>query len=513
MQQIPDNYYDESLSQPSQHCRNTEMRELPQKCFTCLNILDSSNVFRDTMMKSLEIVAVQFLHFQHQKMRYEVLHPNQLIYKRFDQIAEDQKKFYVILQGELGIYLSVGLLPENFKDVEFVEVQSIKMYQHFGHQLFCMAKEDIFEQQSPSLIRYGLIIKAKKQTFVATLNYQYFHAYLHQQEQRKMNSEISRLYDFCLFKEIQYKELKVLFNYTKEILHQFLLTVPLLQGQTHCVFFILRGQYSLVKRTNEQEVQTIGIISEGEIIGEYEILNNIDSRPFSLICQSEKGEVLICDAQLFQNYVFQLIRENLEQTIEAKFNFHQMDKTSIKFELTKLNQHIHRRQSIEEVCKQNKFHYLMRPPPRKVHQSTSEYKGKPSYYQLFVNIYNIASQQTYFSPRLANDERKRRITHYVRNTLKPMQQKLKQALNVSANKTDESISKNTKGFPLHNEMLIQALKRNNDSRFRKTFQKTQSLASISPSKKQSRPDVIDLGENLIIKKQYKSSDKLIYNNQ
>ncbi|CAD8205192.1 unnamed protein product [Paramecium pentaurelia] len=489
MQQIPDNYYDELAIIALQKHRNER---------TPVEVFYMSKYFRQ--FQCFQGYNDEIIRNCCSKMRYEVLHPNQLIYKRFDQITEDQKKFYIILQGELGIYLSIGLLPENFKDIEFVEVSSIKMYQHFGHQLFLMAKEDIYEQ-------YGLIIKAKKQTYVATLNFQYFHAYIHQQEQRKMNSEISRLYDFCLFKEIQYKEKFYINSYQQ--LHCYKDKVCQQGDPAHCVYFILRGQYSLVRRTNEHEIQTLGIISEGEIIGEYEILNNIDSRPFSLICQSEKGEVLICDTQLFQNYVFQLIRDNLEQTIQAKFNFHQMDKTSIKFELTKLNQNIHRRQSIEEVCKQNKYHYLMRPAPKKIHQQNSEYKGKPSYYQLFVNIYNIASQQT----QLANDERKRRITHYVRNTLKPMQQKLKQALNVSANKTDESISKNNKGFPLHNEMLIQALKRNNDSRFRKTFQKTQSLASISPSKKQSRADIVDLGENLIIKKQYKSSDKLIQNNQ
>ncbi|CAD8120575.1 unnamed protein product [Paramecium sonneborni] len=486
MHQIPDNCYDELAVLALQKHRNER---------TPVEVFYMTKYFRQ--FQCFQGYNDEIIRNCCSKMRYEVLHPNQLIYKRFDQITEDQKKFYIILQGELGVYLSIGLLPENIKDVEFVEVSTIKMYQHFGHQLFCMTKEDIFEQ-------YGLIIKAKKQTYVASLNFQYFHAYLFQSEQRKISYEISRLYDFCLFKEIQ----KFYINSYQQS-HSYKDKVCTQGDPANCVYFILRGQYSIVRRTNEQENQTLGIISEGEIIGEYEILNNIDTKSFSLFCQSEKGDILICDSQLFLNYVFQLIRDNLEQTIEAKYNFHQMDKTSIKFELNKLNQNIHRRQSIEDVCKQNKYHYLMRPVQRKLHQSNSEYYGKQSYYQLFVNIYNIASQQT----QLANDERKRRITHYVKNTLKPMQQKLKQALNFSTNKTDESITKNNQGFPLHNEMLIQALKRNNESRLRKTFHKTQSLASISPSKKQSRADIIDLGEHLIIKKQYKSSDKLIQNNQ
>lgn len=61
-----------------------------------------------------------------------------------------------------------------------------------------------------------------------------------------------------------------------------------------CVHFIVKGNFSL-KRTIENETVSLGILSDGEIIGEHEIINNCETRSFSVTCISETGELIACD--------------------------------------------------------------------------------------------------------------------------------------------------------------------------------------------------------------------------
>jgi hypothetical protein len=51
-----------------------------------------------------------------------------------------------------------------------------------------------------------------------------------------------------------------------------------------------------LKRTIENETISLGILSDGEVIGEHEIITNCETRPFSVTCISESGELIACDA-------------------------------------------------------------------------------------------------------------------------------------------------------------------------------------------------------------------------
>lgn len=127
----------------------------------------------------------------------------------------------------------------------------------------------------------------------------------------KITNEISKLYSFPIFDDISYGHLKVspppnrkFYINSFKFYYQYLEKVYSQNDYAEVVYLILSGQFEIRQSNSSQGTTYLGILGNGELIGEHEILSQNPLRMHSIVCTSEQGELLAFDSQFFRAYVY-----------------------------------------------------------------------------------------------------------------------------------------------------------------------------------------------------------------
>ncbi|KAM3134221.1 Cyclic nucleotide-binding domain-containing protein 2 [Paramecium bursaria] len=409
-----------------------------------------------------------------QHMNFEVLQQNQILYRRSELLDEEDKKLYLLVKGQLGIYLNKPkFIKQLNQQVDQIEIMTINKGDFFGSQLFILQKEDYFEIP-------GLVIKVKRETEVASIAKEFFSINMMQLEISRITNEITKLYAFPIFNQISYSLLRKFYVNSFKFDYTYMETVYQQGEQAEVVYLILDGIFE-IKQYLDKDYKNLGLLARGELIGEQEIMHEQVNRQHSVVCSSERGTLLAFDSQFFKGYVYRMIQNNVGDLIEKKIRFHEMERLPIRKELKKLDSLCRTKATFKQIQKVDQMHYKMKPRRNSLDQQEEE----QSYYSLYVQLFDYCKQS---SNKAVNCDQKRRITHYVKKQQKQPQSK-------------DSFNRMFK-IPFKNESIRQAAKNDSELQPKMLSKKTLELELThqrSPS--------------FYIAQKYKSVEKLIKKQQ
>ncbi|KAL4503308.1 hypothetical protein ABPG72_000914 [Tetrahymena utriculariae] len=231
------------------------------------------------------------------------------------EIGSFGEKFYIIIQGKVGINIKLTK-----QDVDLKQVKELKVGESFG--------EIALIYKRPRLAT----IKCLENCIFGVLSQKSYQNTLQSKELNKMLKEMSILYKMALFSSWTQNKLRDLYlnsmwlNYKKgDIVYD-------LGDSADSMFVIQEGEFVVYTNSNfekivgEDEQQDelvqfkrkikakennkiqqylkVRILCQGEYFGEEEILNE-SRRSYKIICNSFEGKVLMIKKAHFLNHVFQ----------------------------------------------------------------------------------------------------------------------------------------------------------------------------------------------------------------
>ncbi|KAM3129699.1 Rap guanine nucleotide exchange factor-like 1 [Paramecium bursaria] len=278
------------------------------------------------------------------RMVLNLFDQNTIVFER----GEKGHTFYVILQGQVGVYVQNLTDPQSKKqrNSSIFMTSMLSRIRKSSTDIAPDMRKVAVESRIKGLLKVNVLkegdyfgeralindaprlatIVCETNCVFAVLNKKDYKEILYEAQQQKITEQIEQLREFQAFRNLSRRLLNILlFAFQKQEFKYKQVVYKQNDSSQQSLFLIIDGEFTLltrIKRNGLEVNQKIAILQHGATFGDFEAFHHLDKRVHTVYCSTESGNVLQIDLeQLIQRlqasnemHLF----DNLKQQCEVK---------------------------------------------------------------------------------------------------------------------------------------------------------------------------------------------------